>query len=137
MGHVLEHKHLVVNATIKTPPLEKDLPFMKEWFTELIQDIGMNILMGPYLVYSNMEHNRGFTGVAIIETSHIALHCWDECNPAKIKLDVYTCSTLDIETIFEKLKVFAPIDVEYLFIDRDESISILKNGALAFAYENA
>lgn len=133
MGYVLEHKHLVVNATIKTPPLEKDLPFMQEWFKELIEDIGMKILMGPYVVYSNMEHNRGFTGAAIIETSHIVLHAWDECIPAKIKLDVYTCSTLDIETIFEKIKVFSPIDIDYLFIDRDEKISVLKDGVVSYA----
>lgn len=86
--------------------------------------------MGPYIIYSNMKGNRGFTGVTIIETSHIALHVWDECIPAKMKLDVYTCSSLDIKTIFEKIKVFNPIDINYLYIDRDDEISILKNGAV-------
>ena len=128
MTHVLEHKHLIVNATISTPPIEKDVPFMVEWFRELVEDINMKILMGPYVVYSNMVGNRGFTGVTIIETSHIAMHIWDECKPAKMKLDVYTCSSLDIKTIFEKIKVFAPIDIDYLYIDRDEGISILKDG---------
>lgn len=98
---------------------------MEEWFKELIEDIGMKILMGPYLVYSDMENNRGFTGVAVIETSHIAMHIWDECEPAKMKLDVYTCSTLDVDTIMKKLASFSPIDIEYLFIDRDEEIRIL------------
>lgn len=130
MGQILEHKHLIVNATIITPPLKKDVPFMVEWFKELIEDIGMKILMGPYVVYSDMVGNRGFTGVTVIETSHAALHCWDECEPAKMKLDIYTCSTLQIETIFEKIKVFSPIDIDYLFIDRDHGITILKNGVI-------
>lgn len=132
MEHVLEHKHLVVRANIKTPPLEKDIPFMIDWFKELVEDINMKILMGPYVVYSNMEGNRGFTGVTIIETSHIALHLWDECQPAMMQLDVYTCSTLDVETIFEKIKVFSPIDVDYVFLDRDKGISILNNGVLNY-----
>lgn len=135
MGQVLEHKHLIINATIKNPPVEKDIPFMVDWFKELVEDIHMKILMGPYVVYSHMEGNRGFTGVTIIETSHIAMHLWDECVPAKMKLDVYTCSTLDIATIFEKLKVFSPIDVDYIFIDRDEGISILKNGELTYEHK--
>lgn len=130
MGTILEHKHLIVNATIKTPPVKKDLPFMEEWFRELVEDIGMKILMGPYVIYSEMEGNRGFTGVTVIETSHAALHVWDECVPAKMKLDVYTCSSLNIVTIFEKIKVFSPIDIDYLFIDRDDGISILKNGII-------
>ena len=28
-----------------------------------------------------MEGNRGITGIAVIETSHIAIHVWDEFNP--------------------------------------------------------
>ena len=29
-----------------------------------------------------MPGNRGITAVAIIETSHITMHIWDEPNPA-------------------------------------------------------
>ena len=39
-----------------------------------------------------MPGNRGVTAFAIIETSHIAMHIWDEPNPALVQLDVYTCA---------------------------------------------
>jgi S-adenosylmethionine/arginine decarboxylase-like enzyme len=67
---------------------------------QLVDKIGMNILMGPYAVYSDMEGNQGLTAVTIIETSHIALHVWDEAEPALMQLDVYTCSALDINDVF-------------------------------------
>lgn len=137
MGQILEHKQLILNATIKTPPLEKDVPFMVEWFKELVEDINMKILMGPYVVYSNMIGNRGFTGVTVIETSHAALHVWDECVPAKMKLDVYTCSELQVDIILEKIKTFYPIDIDYMLIDRDNNITILevmKNGVITHEF---
>ena len=33
--------------------------------------------MGLYVKYCKMEGNRGITGIAVIETSHIAIHVWD------------------------------------------------------------
>jgi S-adenosylmethionine/arginine decarboxylase-like enzyme len=38
-------------------------------------------MMGPYVKYSHMVGNRGITGAAIIETSHIVMHVWDEPEP--------------------------------------------------------
>jgi hypothetical protein len=32
-------------------------------------------MMGPYVKYSDMPGNRGITGGAIIETSHVVMHC--------------------------------------------------------------
>lgn len=130
MGNVLLHKHLIINADIANPPLENDLPIMYDWFKDLIESINMKILMGPYLVYSNMLDNEGFTGAAIIETSHIAMHCWDKCNPAKMKFDVYTCSTLHVGTIFDKIQIFKPLNIEYLYIDRETELSIIEKGKL-------
>jgi S-adenosylmethionine/arginine decarboxylase-like enzyme len=94
----------------------------------LVAKIGMKILMGPYAVYSNMEGNRGLTAVTIIETSHIALHVWDEETPAVMQLDVYTCSSLDIYDVFEVLEEFDPQKITYKYLDRDYSIAILDSG---------
>jgi S-adenosylmethionine/arginine decarboxylase-like enzyme len=69
-----------------------------------------------------MEGNRGLTGVVIIETSHIALHSWDEANPAMIQLDVYTCGPLDTALIFDELKIFDPVKVEYKYLDREHNL---------------
>jgi S-adenosylmethionine/arginine decarboxylase-like enzyme len=94
----------------------------------LVDKIGMKILMGPYAVYSDMIGNRGLTAVTIIETSHIAIHVWDEVDPALMQLDVYTCSTLDIEDVFDALKQFDPMMIEYKYIDREHELNLLDHG---------
>jgi S-adenosylmethionine/arginine decarboxylase-like enzyme len=96
----------------------------------LVDKIGMKILMGPYAVYSNMVGNRGLTAVTIIETSHIAMHVWDEETPAVMQLDVYTCSTLDIYDVFEMLETFDPQKITYKYLDRDYNIAVLGNGTI-------
>lgn len=125
MAHVLQHRHLVVSALINKPPTENDVPFMTEWFKDLVLAINMKILMGPYVVYSNMEGNKGFTGITVIETSHAAMHVWDEIEPAKMELDVYTCSPLDINVIFEKMKVFEPAYLSYIYLNRNDGIKVI------------
>jgi S-adenosylmethionine/arginine decarboxylase-like enzyme len=81
--------------------------------------------MGPYSVYSKMVGNQGLTAVTIIETSHIALHVWDDCDPALMQMDVYTCSTLDINDVFKALEQFEPTKVEYKYIDREHTLTML------------
>ena len=61
--------------------------------------------------------------ICIIETSHIAMHVWDEPSPALIQLDVYTCGSLDINIIFEELKQFEPVKVEYKYLDREHGLN--------------
>jgi S-adenosylmethionine/arginine decarboxylase-like enzyme len=66
-----------------------------------------------------MEGNRGLTAFAIIETSHIAMHIWDEVSPALCQLDVYTCSEMDPNQVLPFLEVMEPTKVEYKFLDRE------------------
>ena len=82
----------------------------------------MKILMGPYSVYSDVPGNRGLTAVTIIETSHIALHVWDEDDPALMQLDVYTCSTLDPYDVMDAISKFDPLKVEMKYIDREHNL---------------
>lgn len=130
---MLKHQHLIIRAEIANPPYEKDLDYMHVWFKDLIESINMKILSGPHVVYCNMPGNRGFTGVCCIETSHIAMHIWDEDNPSIIQLDVYTCSTLDIDVVFNKMKRFIPKLIDYTYIDRDNKLEIIGGGK--FKYE--
>lgn len=126
MGTVLEHKHLIIRAEITDPPY--DAVDIKRWMRNLVDDIGMNILMGPYAVYSDMEGNQGLTAVTIIETSHIAIHVWDECEPALLQMDVYTCSTLNIDDVFKAIEEFKPTKIEYKYIDRENELTLIENG---------
>lgn len=128
MSKLLEHKHLIVRAELQEPP--KSVVAITEWMRELVDKIGMNILMGPYAVYSDMVGNQGLTAVTIIETSHIALHVWDEVDPALMQLDVYTCSALNIEDVFRAIEPFGPVKVEYKYIDREYDLTLLDKGVI-------
>lgn len=128
MGKILEHKHLIVRAELKNPP--QCAESIKDWMKVLVDTIDMKILMGPYSIYSDMIGNRGLTAVTIIETSHIAIHVWDEVDPALMQLDVYTCSKLNIDDVFEALKQFEPLHVEYKYIDRENELTLLDKGIL-------
>jgi len=120
---VLEHKHLIVRAELNNPP--RCTTAIEAWMRKLVEAIDMKILMGPYAVYSDMEGNRGLTAVTIIETSHIALHVWDEVTPALMQLDVYTCSTLDINDVFSAIQFWDPTKIEYKYIDREHDLTLL------------
>jgi S-adenosylmethionine/arginine decarboxylase-like enzyme len=128
MGQILEHKHLIVRAELNNPP--KCVEAIQDWMKTLVDKIDMKILMGPYAVYSDMEGNRGLTAVTIIETSHIAMHVWDEVSPALMQLDVYTCSTLNTGDVFVALEDFDPHHVEFTYIDREHNLTLLDKGVV-------
>jgi len=116
----LVHKHLIVRAEVTNPP--KDETLAKEFLRELIQNINMKILFGPEARYVDIPGNRGLTCFAIIETSHVVMHTWDECEPAMIQLDVYTCGALDTDVVFDSLRRFGVIKMDYKFLDRETDL---------------
>jgi S-adenosylmethionine/arginine decarboxylase-like enzyme len=116
----LVHKHLIVRAEVTNPP--KDETLAKEFLKELIEGINMKILFGPEARYVDIPGNRGLTCFAIIETSHIVMHTWDECDPAMIQLDVYTCGALDTDVVFDFLRRFGVIKMDYKFLDRENDL---------------
>ncbi len=121
---LLLHKHLIVRAEVYRPPMDEE--FLRRWLNQFIKEIGMKVMMGPYVKYSNMEGNRGITGAAIIETSHIVMHVWDEVHPALMQFDVYSCGDFDPETICKKIeKDFTVHKIEYKFLDREHNLTEL------------
>ena len=127
---MIQHKHLIVRAEIKDPPefYEKDL--IKGDLLRLIGDLGMKCLSGPHVEYVDVPGNAGMTAVCIIETSHIAMHVWDEVEPALLQLDVYSCSSLDEQIVFDWLKFFDPVRIEYKYLDREHFLQLVKDGTL-------
>ena len=121
---MLQHKHLLSRAEVLNPPTEKQR--IEWWFKDLIKSIDMKLLSGPYAHYVNVPGNRGLTCVAIIETSHIAMHVWDETNPALMQLDVYTCGALDIQKVMSAIQQFGPVKIDYKFLDREHGFEELK-----------
>ena len=116
----LVHKHIIIRSEVLNPPVDEKL--VSDSVKNLIDRIGMKLLMGPYAKYVHMVGNRGLTVAAIIETSHIVMHTWDECNPAIVQLDVYTCGPFNPEVVFDWLKQYDPINVNYKYIDRENVI---------------
>ncbi len=123
-----QHKHLIVRADISWCPQEEDLNKISDWIRSLIKKIDMNLLAGPYTTYVNELGNKGMTSVAIIETSHIALHIWDEVNPGLMQLDVYSCANFDPQDVFSKVNdLFKTIKMEYKFLDREKELVEVKD----------
>ncbi len=83
---------------------EVDETFISKWMENLVEEIGMKIIKGPFTAYVTKEGNRGLTAIVMIETSHIALHVWDETNPGMIQFDLYTCSTLPVDLVIKSLE---------------------------------
>lgn len=121
------HNQLLVNGVSDTPPT--DTKKIKQWLKQLVKDIGMKIVMGPMSFYVSKEGNKGITAIVGIETSHIAIHVWDEPNPALIQFDLYTCSTLPLNTILEKLEQDIGLyNYTYLVLEREKKFNIIKEG---------
>ena len=114
------HKHLIIRAEVSNPLKEEQLAI--DWMNRLIDKIGMKVMMGPFAKYLDVVGNRGLTAVAIIETSHIALHVWDEDKPALVQLDVYTCGPLDPYDVVEALREFHPVKIEMKYLDRESKL---------------
>ena len=122
-----QHKHLIVRADIGWCPQEEDLNKISDWIRSLIKKIDMKLLAGPYTTYVNEKDNKGMTSVAIIETSHIALHIWDEVSPGLMQLDVYSCADFNPPEVFDKVnELFQTIKMEYKFLDREKELVEVK-----------
>lgn len=126
MSPDIKHKHLIVRAEVTNPLNTAE--GCKEWLKSIVEALEMKILSGPHSEYCDKCGNMGVTGVVIIETSHIAVHIWDECSPAVVQLDVYTCGELYEDRIFEKLSIMQPVKVEWKYLDREKNLTEVKQG---------
>ena len=115
------HKHLIIRAVVNEPiTSEKEL---KNWLRDLVKIIKMKIIKGPYAAYVTKEGNCGATGIVMIETSHIAIHIWDEPTPALVQCDVYSCAEFQQGEVIMHLGIMKPKKIEYMMVDRSKEIS--------------
>ena len=123
-----QHKHLIIRAEVNDPIIsEKEC---KKWLRNLIKVIEMKIIKGPYASYVSKEGNRGVTGVVMIETSHAAIHVWDEVNPALVQFDVYSCADFLIQDVLFQFKEMNPSKIEWKFMDRSEGLKVVNTNSL-------
>jgi S-adenosylmethionine/arginine decarboxylase-like enzyme len=116
----LVHKHLIIRAEVDNAPRNEEWAVI--WLREVVEKLGMKVCAGPIAKYVDMPGNKGLTAVVIIETSHIAIHCWDEPTPNLIQFDVYSCGEFDPKTILDELDKFGVRKVEYKFLDREHGL---------------
>jgi len=124
---MLYHKHLLINAKVSNPmnTEEQGIDFLKF----LVDQINMKIIKGPFASYVDVEGNKGLTAIVMIETSHIAFHIWDEPNPGLLQFDLYTCGSLDLDTVTNTLKqYFTFTEYDYVLFDREDGFVVEQYG---------
>ena len=123
MNKILEHKHIIIRAEVSEPIIKRNKAI--KFLNRIIKAIGMKAMYGPTATYCKMEGNRGVTAFAIIETSHVALHIWDEVDPGLVQLDVYSCSEFEPKKVLDILQELKPTKVEHKYLDREKGFKEL------------
>jgi hypothetical protein len=119
------HNQLLVNGY--TDSALKSEKSAVEWMQSLVDSIDMKTIQGPYASYVTKEGNQGLTCIVMIETSHIALHIWDEPSPAEIQFDLYTCGDLPVDKILRKLEDELGLkDYHYMVLERSTGFNVLE-----------
>jgi len=127
----VEHKHLLVRAEVDNCPMKNELGYVLTWMNGLISKINMKLMHGPNISYIDQAGNRGITCMALIETSHIVLHIWDEAKPGLFQLDVYSCKSFDLNIVIESLrKSFSVRKIQYKFLDRKSDLLLVEEKKL-------
>ena len=118
-----KHKHLIIRAEVNRPLKgEKET---KQWLRKLVKKIDMKIIKGPYASYVSKEGNRGITGVVMIETSHIAVHVWDETLPALVQCDVYSCAEFSSNEVLAEFIDMEVVKMDHIMLDRADEIKTI------------
>lgn len=119
------HNHILLNGYVERPP--QDLDLVKNWLGQLVEDIDMKLVQGPYASYIEAEGNRGMTATVMIETSHIAIHVWDEEEPALIQFDLYTCGELPIQKVIESVDAAMGLkNYWYMVMERRNGFNVIE-----------
>jgi len=125
----VEHKHVLINARVNNPlyTFQEAIDFLND----LVNRVGMKVLMGPHATYVNTPGNQGVTAIVGIETSHIAFHVWDEESPAKLQFDLYTCGSLDKQVVLDAVnEKFDVVSGDYRIFDRETGFVLMEEGTL-------
>jgi S-adenosylmethionine/arginine decarboxylase-like enzyme len=116
MEPILKHEHLLVRALIDRPFMEKQGAVC--WIESLVSKLGLTFLHSPIAAYCHDKGNRGVTAVAILNASHVALHIWDETQPAVLQLDLYSCRSLDVGIVLSELDSLSATRIQHKMFDR-------------------
>lgn len=116
---IRNHSHYIVRARISNPP--KEASVLNDWIKNVVEAVDMKVVSGPMAYYSHDIGNQGFTSVAILDFSHIAVHVWDEEDPALFEFDLFSCKTFDTAHVLNMIdSAFGLVSYTDMYVDRDE-----------------
>jgi S-adenosylmethionine decarboxylase len=90
--------HLIADGLTDRKIVKKEIIEMLEG---LPSEIEMKTISDP-LVVEGSSMNPGWTGVIVIDKSHIAIHTFEE--NSKFSIDVFSCKNFDMDSVLKYLR---------------------------------
>lgn len=109
------HHHLLFQSRVDIAPDSLQEEDLKKMMTDLLTLLDMTCLIEPTF---KLSHQKAWTGIMGIITSHIAFHYW--VNEQYVQFDIYTCKQFDRQKAVDFLKNFwKGKEGKVMFIDRE------------------
>ncbi len=133
----IQHHHMLLRLELETCPGKIDKTKLSRIIKQIIEDINMKSLAAPRVYYVEYpKYNEGLTGIAPIETSHIAFHFWTRPDPkilhtkkskCLLEFDIYTCGSLsqrNVGKVLHHLTHFGPTYADITILNRNLGLTI-------------
>lgn len=128
---------MLLRLELQSCPTEAEKEKVAHMIDTIIKDIGMKSLASAHVYYMKYPRfNEGLTGIAPIETSHIAFHFWTRPDPnilhtsnsnCLLEFDIYTCGTLtqrQVGRVLHHLTTYKPTYVDITLLNRNLGLTI-------------
>tara|TARA_R110000751_G_scaffold71647_1_gene145422 strand:+ start:144 stop:542 length:399 start_codon:yes stop_codon:yes gene_type:complete len=117
-----KHKHLLIYAKINKFPNDSEEDIVIKFMERLVKKIEMKVIGGPIASYVSDQGNVGWTSAALLSTSHVAMHIWNEWGT--MQLDVYSCKEFDERTVISHIKeTFDASMIKFRVLNRDGGLN--------------
>lgn len=117
---MIEHKHLILKGKMTKRLGKGDVHNL---LTDVVDVLKMELIksmrVNPNVGYEGGE-NPGVTGCALITTSHIVLHTWD--NDMCFQFDVYSCKEFMPDEVMVELMTWGLMTEHHKYFDREYEI---------------
>ncbi len=91
--------HIIFDLDACRPEAVRDADGLKNFLREMVDAIGMHILVGPEIA-EGIPENPGLSSFAIIDYSHVSVHTFSRYNEAMI--DIFSCKPFDRDVARQK-----------------------------------
>lgn len=116
----MNHKHIILRLDMLKKPFNTQVEWV-DWLRKIIEDIDMKILSGPHVDYCKTEGNEGWSGICMIETSHVSFHMWENEGSPYLNMDLYSCKDFSMAAVLANTLSLEPGSVSWIIIDRNDS----------------